>query len=532
MSAADLPALARAEALDFPAEYQEQIFEGAAGLKAAAEGLRGAKGEPAHVFTPGGEGPALTAVASPMPPADQGAANKPLHELTILEAGARLRAGSLSSVELTEAALARIEALDPVYHAFISVTKQRALADAAAADAAFSRGVDRGPMQGIPYALKDLIDTAGIKTTCHSRLMQDHVPEADAVVAKRLKDRGAVLLGKLSTYEFAVVGPSFDLPFPSAVNPWNVDHITGGSSSGSAAAVAGGLLRTAIGTDTGGSVRSPAAYCGVVGLKPTYGGVSRDGVFPLSWSMDHVGPVSATVGEAAVTLDAISEPNRGAAAASKLGQQEHRLRVTYARNWHLDANGLLPPTAALLDQAASQLSLLGYEIQEVELPDYQEIEDCGAVILQAEAYAVHEYNLRCRAGDYGRLAYQSLASGFALSAADLLQAQRARTAIAEQMNQVLAGCDVLLTASVLGTAPKFSEFDGIAPRWTAMRTLPFNLTGHPALALPIGFVDGLPVGMQLVGKHWDEATVCQVGHHYEQAAGWADLRPPLPKKAA
>ncbi|WP_395817400.1 amidase, partial [Devosia sp.] len=199
-------------------------------------------------------------------------------DLSIIDAGARLRDGTLTSVALTEAHLARIAARDPTLHAFVTVTADRALEDAARADAERAQGIDRGPLHGIPIGLKDLIDTAGIRTTSGSRLFEQNIPTADAAVATRLKQAGAVLIGKLMTYEFALVGPSFDLPFPAARNPWKTDHITGGSSSGSAAAVAGGLLRTSIGTDTGGSIRSPSSYCGVVGLKPTYERLPRDGV--------------------------------------------------------------------------------------------------------------------------------------------------------------------------------------------------------------------------------------------------------------
>ena len=461
---------------------------------------------------------------------------KPLHELTIPEAGRALRSGELTAVALAEHALARVEALDGQYHAFVTVKAERALADAALADDAFGRGIDRGPMQGIPYGLKDLVETAGIRTTAQSRLLLDNVPEADAEVARRLRAGGGVLLGKLATYEFAVVGPSFDLPFPSATNPWNAEHITGGSSSGSAAAVAGGLLRTAIGTDTGGSIRSPACYCGCVGLKPTYGRVSRRGVIPLSWSLDHVGPLSATVEEAAITLDVIAGHDAddpasadvpALRAAEALGRDPRGLKLAYARRFHADDPGVLPEIVAALDDAASQLSLLGVEIVEVDLPDYRLMEDCGAVILQAEAYAIHEANLRGRAGEYGRLAYQNLVTGFVLSAADLVQAQRMRRHITRTINEtVFSRCDALLTANVLATAPRFADFDGKTPRWTAMRTLPFNVTGHPALALPIGLAtDGLPMGMQLVGRAFDEATICQLGHAYERATDWSAARP-------
>ena len=218
-----------------------------------------------------------------------------LHDLSIAEAGRRLRDGSLTSKALTEHALARAEAFDPKIHAFITITRERALADADAADRDFARGVDRGPLQGIPHALKDIYDTAGILTSCHSKLRQTNVPKQDSAVAARFAAQGAVLIGKLSTHEFALGGPSFDLPWPPARNPWNQDHITGGSSSGSGAAVSSGIVRVAMGSDTGGSIRGPAAYCGTVGIKPTFGLVSRRGVFPLAHSLDHCGPLAWSV---------------------------------------------------------------------------------------------------------------------------------------------------------------------------------------------------------------------------------------------
>ena len=230
----------------------------------------------------------------------------PLHELSIAEAGRQLRAGTLSSTILTQHALSRIASLDPLLHAFVLVTRERALADAARADREIKSGIDKGPMHGIPYALKDIYATAGIRTTCHSKLLIDNVPAEDCVVEAKFRAGGAVLLGKLATHEFALGGPSFDLPFPPARNPWNLDHFTGGSSSGSGAAVAAGLVRVAMGSDTGGSIRGPAFYCGTVGLKPTYGLVSRRGVFPLSYTLDHCGPLSWTVEDAALTMQVIA----------------------------------------------------------------------------------------------------------------------------------------------------------------------------------------------------------------------------------
>nr|MDQ3936810.1 amidase family protein [Actinomycetota bacterium] len=229
-----------------------------------------------------------------------------LHELSIAAAGTRLRAGELTSIELTEHSLARIEALDDSLHAFIRVTAERALGDAARADAELEAGVDRGPLHGIPYALKDVFDVAGIPTTCHSKVCIDRIPTADCAVEERLSQGGGVLLGKLATHEFALGGPSFDLPFPPARNPWNPDHFPGASSSGSGVAVAAGMAHVAIGTDTSGSIRGPAAHCGAVGLKPTYGLVSRRGSFPLAFSLDHCGPIAWTVEDVALAMGVVA----------------------------------------------------------------------------------------------------------------------------------------------------------------------------------------------------------------------------------
>ena len=451
---------------------------------------------------------------------------QPLHQLSMVVAGKQLRSGVITSRQLTNSALDRVAALDPQIRAFVTLTEDRAHADAQRADDDFSRGVDRGPLQGIPYALKDLIDTAGIRTSAGSRLMHDHVPTEDADVAATLHEAGGVLLGKLATYEFALVGPSFDLSFPPTRNPWNTDHITGGSSSGSAAAVAAGFVRTAIGTDTGGSIRSPACYCGVVGLKPTFGRVSCLGVYPLSLSLDHIGPISATVEEAALTFDVIagSAPNYPQA-RSRIGEDLRGLTLAYPRTFHCNDPEAAPEVIAALDDAVSQLSLLGARIEEIDLPAYKLYEECGSVILQAEAYAVHEHNLRTRAQDYGRLASQSLAAGVKLTAADVARAGEVQREFTHALDRdVFSRFDAMVCANVLASAPRLDSFDGKTPRWTAMRTLPFNVTGHPALALPIGVArNGLPLGMQIVGKAFDEAGVCRIGAAHERATDWARL---------
>ena len=227
-------------------------------------------------------------------------------DLSIAEMGRQLRAGSITAEMLARDALARVAARDGALHAFVLVTEERALADARRADEERKSGRDRGPFHGIPYALKDIYDTAGIRTTCHSKLRLHNVPKEDSVAAARLRDAGGVLLGKLATHEFAIGGPSFDLPFPPARNPWNPAHITGGSSSGSATAIGARMVRMAMGSDTGGSIRGPAAWCGTVGIKPTYGRVSRRGVFPLSWTLDHIGPLSRSVEDSAITLQVLA----------------------------------------------------------------------------------------------------------------------------------------------------------------------------------------------------------------------------------
>ena len=462
----------------------------------------------------------------------------PLHELSIAEAGRRLRDGTLSSTALTQHALSRIASLDPLLHAFVLVTGERALADADRADRELKSGIDRGPMHGIPYALKDIYSTAGIRTTCHSKLLIDNVPAEDSVVETKFKAGGAVLLGKLATHEFALGGPSFDLPFPPARNPWNLDHFTGGSSSGSGAAVAAGLVRTAMGSDTGGSIRGPAFYCGTVGLKPTYGLVSRRGVFPLSYTLDHCGPLAWTVEDAALTMQVIAghDPLDPASAnvpipdfSSDLGQDLDGLKLAYPRSFFADQDGISPEVIASIDAAAEQIARLGAEVEEVVLPDFDLFNACGRVILMAEAYAIHEQDLLSRPLDYARYTYQRMMTGATLSAADLTQAFRLRRELATAVNEGILGTfDAIITANALSPAPRVDEFPtDVPPRWT-IQTIPFNVTGNPAMAIPTGFSkSGLPLGMQIVGRPFDEATVLRIGAAYEAAAGWIAKRPAL-----
>jgi aspartyl-tRNA(Asn)/glutamyl-tRNA(Gln) amidotransferase subunit A len=464
-------------------------------------------------------------------------ADTKLFELSIAEAGRKLRDGSVTSVALTEDALARIEAFDSKLNSFITVTADRARADAAAADAAFAKGIDNGPMQGVPYALKDIYDTAGIRSTCHSRLRLDNVPAADSVVATRFKAQSAVLLGKLATHEFALGGPSFDLPFPPARNPWNPAHIPGGSSSGSGAAVAAGLVRMAMGSDTGGSIRGPAAYCGTVGLKPTYGLVSRRGVFPLSTTLDHCGPLSWTVEDSAITLQTIAGYDARDPASVDIAIPNYLdgldrgiegLRIGLPRHFFARAEDVSPEVIAAIDRAVETLTKLGAVVEEITLPDYDLFNACGRIIMYAEAYAIHEQDFQQRPLDFGLLTYLRMTLGAFITATDLHQAMRLRRELTHAVNLKLKSYDALITASALVPAPAFADIPRDAPPSMPVQTMPFNITGNPAMSIPTGFsASGLPLSMQIVGRAFDEQTVLRIGAAFEAATGLTARRPPL-----
>lgn len=450
--------------------------------------------------------------------------------LSIAEMGRQLRAGTVSSETLTRDALARIRDRDPRLHAFIRVTEQRALDDARKADADLKAGRDRGPMHGIPYALKDIYDTAGIATTCHSKLRQDHVPEQDSAVAARFAEGGAVLLGKLATHEFAIGGPSFDLPWPPARNPWNLDHITGGSSSGTGAAIAGGILRMGTGSDTGGSIRGPAAWCGTAGIKPTYGRVSRRGVFPLSWSLDHTGPLGRSVEDCAIALQVIAghDPQDPASAdeavpdfLAGLEKGVNGLRIGVPRAFFASAPLLEQPVLEGIDAAIAKLREAGATVEDVTLPDYALFGIAGRVIMLAEAFAIHQADLRARLADYAQKTSGRFLLGAALTAADYVEALRVRGELAAAVNAVLGRYDALLTACALTTAPRFDAVPDSLASTSPMQTIPFNVTGHPAMSVPVGLgPDHLPLSVQVVGRPFDEAMVLRIGRAIERLTGW------------
>ena len=455
---------------------------------------------------------------------------------TLAEAGRQIAAGELSPVALTEASLARAEALNPRLDAFIEITAARARAAAARAEKEIAGGRRRGPLHGIPYGLKDIYDAAGLRTTAHSRLLRDNVATADAETTARLEAAGMILIGKLATHEFATGGPAFDLPFPPARNPWNTGHFTGGSSSGSGAAVAAGILPLAMGSDTGGSIRLPAAYCGTVGLKPTYGRVSRRGVAPLSYTLDTTGPLTWTVEDAALALQVLAGHDPRDPGSADVPVPDYRaqlrdgvkgLRIGYCRGFNRDGDVDAEQTTAL-DHTAQALAKLGAELVEVALPPNAQFQACARTISPSESFAIHAQDLRTRPEMYARVTRERLMLGGFLTATQYVQAQRLRRILTRKVDALFETVDVLLTAIIPAAAPVLEETDDGPWRRQQPLASVFNVTAHPCMAQPCGFsANGLPLSAQFVGRHFDEATVLRVGHAYEQAAGWVNKRPAL-----
>lgn len=462
------------------------------------------------------------------------------HALGIAEAAALIAARRLSPVELLQDCLARIEALDPRLNAFIRVTAEEALADARAAEAEIARnGGPRSALHGIPVGLKDIIDLAGHATTCHSKLCLDRVAAADAHVVTRLRAAGAVFPGKLATHEFAIGGPAFDLPFPPARNPWNPAHHPGGSSSGSGAAVAARMLPAALGTDTGGSVRHPASHCGLAGLKPTYGLVSRRGVFPLSFTLDHVGPMTRSVRDNAILLGAMAghdplDPGSADHAPEDYTRDLHKglagLTIGFVRHFHEADTPASPDVAAALEAAARLLAAEGATVRTVTLPPLAEFAAVNRAIMLPEATAIHEAWLRERPGDYAALTRRRLLPGMFLSGADYVQAQRRRRDLVAAVEAAFAEVELLLCASSMDVACRIDDAEAVERTYPRQARTPFNVTGHPALSVMCGVsrAEGLPIGLQLVGPSFSEALIYRAAAAYERAAPWKDMAPALP----
>ncbi len=453
---------------------------------------------------------------------------------TIAEAARLIASRALSPVELTRSCLARIDALDGRINSFLLTRPEAALAEAATAEQEIMRGFYRGPLHGIPIAHKDIIETAGIRTTAHSKLLRDFVPQHDATVVRRLAAAGAILLGKTATHEFAMGGPSFDLPWPPARNPWNTDHFTGGSSSGTGAAVAAGLILGGSGSDTGGSIRLPAAYCGVTGLKPSYGRVSRHGVLPLAYSLDHVGPLAWTVEDCAILLQAMAGHDPADPASAEQPVPNYRaalradlrgVRIGVVRHFFESDYQIDDEARSAIDAALTVMRGLGAELREIRLSPLQDYGACGWLVLIGESWAVHEKVMRKRFADYGRMMRNRVVLGAFLGAGDYIQALRLRRELNNEMGAAMRDLDVLITGITPGEAPRIDEKLGYESFQRPLM-MPFNVTGQPAMAVRCGLSrSGLPLSLQIAGKPFDEASVLHVGHAYEQATGWREIRP-------
>lgn len=455
---------------------------------------------------------------------------------TISELAPRLRNREISSLEITQECLARIEKLDPVLNAFITVTAESALLEARTADAEIGCGQWRGLLHGVPIALKDLIDTAGLRTTSASALHAARVPGEDAEVVRRLREAGAVIVGKNNLHEFAYGGSSLISHFGDVHNPWDRGRITGGSSGGSAAAVVAGLAYAAIGTDTAGSIREPAALCGCVGLKATYGRVPSRGVIPLSSSLDHVGPLARSVSDAAIVLQAIAGFDAAdftsadvpvADYVSAVRETGKTLRVGIPREYFFD--DLDPEVASALEHALSGIRTMVAEVKDVRL----EV-PTDRTLQAAESYACHAESVAKTPELYQPETVRRIRSGEKISASEYIQRRRELEEARRSIRQVFADVDVLVTPTTPMPAPAIADLratpEALRPAELKLlrNTRPFNVWGLPAISIPCGFTQtALPIGLQIAGPPWREDLVLQLAFAYEQATAWHKRNCPL-----
>ena len=464
-----------------------------------------------------------------------------LHDLSIAELSGLIAARTLSPVELTEALIQRIERHDAQTRAFVTPTFDLARRQARAAEAEIAAGRIRGALHGIPFGLKDIYDTKGILTSGHSRVFIDRIPAEDATTTSRLYEAGAVLLGKLATHEMAHAGPSFDLPWPPARNPWNLARFTGGSSSGSGAAVAAGMVPVALGSDTGGSIRGPASFCGVVGLMPTFGLVSRAGVITNSYTFDHCGPLARTVEDCALTLEALAgyDP-KDAGSLSRpiprygkaLGEDLRGLRIGVLRHhWEQDIPASDDVRRAM-EAALDVLRRLGAELEECRVRPLASYFDVKIIIAESEIFSVHQKDLIARPKDFGADFCSRALPSVLFTANDYVQATREHRRMMSEMAPLYARFDAFVTAG-MGEAPYISDYRSVSFWQKASLLTAWNVTSQPVLALPNGFGrNGLPLGMQIVGRPFGEETILKVGHAYERATEWHAQRPRLVPGAA
>ncbi|HYZ23660.1 MAG TPA: amidase [Rhodopila sp.] len=458
------------------------------------------------------------------------------HWLTIAQASALVRERKVSPVELTTLFLARVKKLDGVLNSHLLVLEEPALAAARKAEADIAAGNWKGPLHGIPVGLKDIYNTAGIRTTGHSALFRDHIPAEDAFTVALLRDAGAVITGKLATWEFAIGGSSFDLPWPPARNPWDTSLDPSGSSSGSAVAVAAGLCMGAMGSDTGGSIRGPAAWCGIAGHKPTYGLLSRRGILPLSFSLDHAGPMCWTAEDCAFILQVLARHDPQDAASADVPAADYiaglsepltGLRVGVVRHF-FEADLLTDPeTIAALETSTAALRDMGAVVKDVTLAPFATYADVGSLISRSESFAVHQHWLRTTPELYGAYARHRLMAGAFIAAADYINAQRERARLVAELEDVMRSTDILIFPTARCPARPIGE-DSMASGFQPFFNRVFNVTGGPALSICNGFSEtGLPLALQIGGRPFEDALVLRVGHALERALGTRSRRPSL-----
>lgn len=455
-------------------------------------------------------------------------AGNELHYLPISQVARLLRQRKVSCLEVTEAAWARIDQANPLLNAFITLQREESLLAAREADSLLEKEAPKSPLHGIPISLKDLYDTEGLLTTAGSRVTAERVPGEDSTVTRRLREAGAILLGKANMSEFACGGMGH--VFGAVSNPWDIERFPGGSSSGSGASVASGMNYASMGSDTGGSIRLPAALSGVVGLKPTYGRVSRHGVVTLSWTLDHAGPLTRTVRDAGIVLQAVagldpldptSSPERVPNFSRNLPRRLEGRTLAVPREAFYGS--LDPQVEGAMEEALLELQRLGAKLKEVSIPNAAAGTNAMITILQAEGAAYHWERVGDRLNDLGTTARGRITQGLLTPAVSYIQAHRVRSILIEEFRQALNGVDALVVPTTQTTAQRLDE-----GRLTSALTPAFNMTGLPALSLPCGFTkEGLPIGMQIVGRAFEEATVLKIGHAYESATEWHTRRPPI-----
>lgn len=470
-------------------------------------------------------------------------ASEELQFHSIARLGKMVRDKQLSPVELTQTYLDRIESLDGQLGAFITVMKEQALAQANEAERAIQSGDCKGPLHGIPIAVKDIIYTKGVLTSAGSKVLADHIPDKDSTIIERLNGAGAVLLGKLNLSEFAI-GGTIDHPFGTPRNPWNTEHSAGGSSSGSGVAVASGLCAGALGSDTGGSVRGPASFCGIVGIRPTYGRVTRHGVVPMCWSMDTIGPMTRTVEDCALMLKAIAgRDSRDASSANEtvpdyshsLQDGTQGLRIGLPKEM-FEFDGLDSETHDVVTRAVGVLEELGASSKEMTLPTSAHSGAVFVAIADVDAANFHAEWLRTRGDDYDWSTRTRLESATLTPASAYIKAQRARELIRRELMDALDKFDVIIMPTGPVPAPTIAAstgrpggyYQGKLDLGRRRYTSPAALAGLPALSVPCGFSrSGLPIGVQIIGKPFSEDLLFRVGHTYERAAGWHTKHPSM-----